>query len=59
MDGEVLGWTDGESKAASLLGRIIRCIEHGAEVEADPKQLEGLVEEYGLDGPSGVDTPGV
>ena len=59
VDGDVLGLSEGEAAEGKFLGRIIRCTSRGLEWEADPKQVEGLLSECGLDCGHGVETPGV
>ena len=54
VDGDVLGWMPGECKEGKFLGRIIRYSDRGIEVEADPKQVKGLISEYGLEEAAGV-----
>lgn len=52
------GKTDG--REATVLNRITRWTEEGIEYEADPRQIEKLLEEFDLDGDgvNGVVTPG-
>ena len=59
VDGDILGWKSEEVHVGKFLGRIIRCVPGGLEWEADPKQVESLVDEFGLDHCNGADTPGV
>ena len=48
-----------DAKEARVLNRIVRFTEHGIEMEADPRQVEKLVEECGLAGSNPVVTPGM
>ena len=50
-----------EGTEGRLLNRVIRWTETGIEYEADPRQVERLLEEIELegDGVKGVVTPGV
>ena len=54
-----LGPGPGDAKEGRVLNRVIRWCEHGIEYEADPRQVERLVAECGLEGASSVVTPGV
>ena len=56
-----LGPSKADDKEATVLNRIIRWTEEGLEYEADPRQIERLLEELDLDaeGVKGVVTPGV
>ena len=42
-----------------MLNRIVRWMEHGIEYEGDPRQIERLILELGLEGAKPVSTPGV
>ncbi len=42
-----------------MLNRIIRWLDHSIEYECDPRQIERLVAECGLEGAKAVATPGV
>ena len=55
-----LGPGANDDKEARVLNRIIRWKDHGLEYEADPRQVERLLEELELDGEGikGVVTPG-
>ena len=59
MEGDIIGADQGEVSEGTFLGRLIRFTSAGLEWEADRKQVEGLLGEYGLDCGSGVGTPGV
>jgi len=48
-----------DAKEARVLNRIVRFTEQGIELEADPRQVEKLVEECGLTGANTVVTPGM
>ena len=50
-----------DDKEATVLNRVIRWTDEGVEYEADPRQVERLLEELELegDGVNGVLTPGV
>ena len=41
------------------MNRIVRWTEHGIEYEGDPRQVERLIQELGLEGAKPVSTPGV
>ena len=55
-----LGPGPSDDKEATVLNRVIRWTESGVEYEADPRQVERLLEEMNLDseGVKGVVTPG-
>ena len=57
MSMETLGADVGEAPEGKFLGRLIRFTSRGLEWEADKKQVEGLVNEYGLECGNGVETP--
>ena len=59
VDGDILGLQPGECGEGKFLGRLVRYTTRGIEWEADPKQVESLVAEFGLETCNGVDTPGV
>ena len=59
VDGDILGADVGEAPEGKFLGRLIRFTSRGLEWEADKKQVEGLVNEYGLECGNGVEAPGV
>ena len=48
-----------DDKEASCLNRIIRWRPVGLEYEADPRQIEKLIEELELDGANSCVTPGL
>ena len=48
-----------DAKEARVLNRVIRWCEDRIEYEADPRQIERLVAECGLEGSKCVSTPGV
>ena len=48
-----------DAKQGVILNRIIRWTPEGVEYEADPRQVERLLEETGLEGANSVATPGV
>ena len=48
-----------DAKEGRVLNRIIRWLEHSIEYECDPRQIERLVAECGLEGAKAVATPGV
>ena len=55
-----LGPGAGDDKEAKILNRVIRWTEAGLEYEADPRQLEQLLRDLGLDeGVKAVSAPGV
>ena len=47
-DGDVLGFEEGEVEEGTFLGRKIRYVDGGIEMEVDPKQVAALVAEFGL-----------
>ena len=55
-----IGPGEREDKAGRVLNRVVRWTTHGLEYEADPHQIERLIESQGLDdsGKSTV-TPGL
>ena len=59
--GARLGPGPSDDKEATVLNRVVRWTSAGLEYWADPKQIERLLEELGLDsaGVKGVVTPGV
>ena len=57
--GPRLGPADSDAKEARVLNRVIRWTEKGIELEADPRQVERLLQENGLEGANAVCTPGV
>ena len=56
VDGDILGL---EVKHGKFLGRVLTWQPWGVDWEADPKLVNGLLAEFGLEGSKGVDTPGV
>ena len=56
-----LGPGHGDDKEATVLNRVIRWTPQGLEYEADPRQVEKLLQELELDGEGvkGVVTPGL
>ena len=54
-----LGPGPADAKEGRVLNRIIRWCEDRIEYEADPRQVERLVAECGLEGAKGMATPGV
>jgi len=59
MKAQVLGPGVGEDKEGRFLGRTIRWTRGGLEWEGDGKLRKVLLEEWGMEGSSGVTTPGV
>ena len=57
--GPRLGPGDDDAKEGRVLNRVIRWCKDRVEYEADPRQVERLVAECGLEGAKGVATPGV
>ena len=57
--GPRLGPGPSDAKEGRVLNRIIRWCGDRIEYEADPRQIERLVSECGLEGAKGVATPGV
>ncbi len=54
-----LGPGPGDAKEGRVLNRVIRWRETSIEYECDPRQVERLIAECGLDGAKPVATPGV
>ncbi len=54
-----MGPGEGDAKEGRVLNRIIRWCGDRVEYEADPRQVERLVAECGLEGANAVATPGV
>ncbi len=48
-----------DAKEGRVLNRVIRWCPHGIEYECDPRQVERLIAECGLEGAKAVATPGV
>ena len=59
VDGDILELDEGQQPEGKFLGRTIRYTTKGLEWEADRKQVESLLAEYGLESGNGADTPGV
>ncbi len=57
--GPRLGPGPNDAKEARALNRVIRWCDDHVEYEADPRQVERLVAECGLEGSKSVATPGV
>ena len=57
--GPRLGPGPSDAKEGRALNRIIRWCDSHVEYEADPRQIERLIAECGLDGAKSVATPGV
>ena len=57
--GPRLGPGPDDAKEAIVLNRVIRWCGETVEMEADPRQVEKLVADCGLDGCKAVSTPGV
>jgi hypothetical protein len=53
-----LGPGASDDKEARILNRIVRWTAEGLEYEADPRQVEHLVEDLGLEGAKPLGTPG-
>ena len=54
---QVIGSGEGEQKEGRVLNRIIRVTEDGWEYEADQRHVDILIDELGLRGANGVQTP--
>ena len=54
-----LGPGDDDAKSGVVLNRIIRWCPEGLEYEADPRQIERLIAECGMDGSKPIGTPGI
>ena len=50
---------DADAKEGRVLNKVIRWLDDRIQYEADPRQVERLVAECGLEGANGVATPGV
>ena len=48
-----------DAKEGRILNRVVRWTAAGLEYEADPRQVERLLEQTGLEGANSVSTPGV
>ena len=48
-----------DAKEARALNRIVRWCDNCIEYECDPRQVEELVAECGMEGPKSVVTPGI
>ena len=48
-----------DDKKATVFNRVIKWTPEGIEYEADPRQVESLVVDTGLEGSNGRATPGV
>ena len=59
VDCDVLGFEEGEVQEGQFLGRKIRYVDGGIKMEADPKQVAALIEEFGLGEANGVEIPGI
>ena len=57
--GPRLGAGEHDAKEATVLNRVIRWTETGIELEADPRQIERLLQENGLEGANSVCSPGI
>ncbi len=57
--GPRLGPGPEDAKEGRVLNRVVRWCDSHIEYEADPRQVERLVAECGLEGAKGVATPGV
>ena len=55
---EVAGHGEGEMKEVKVLNRVVTATEEGWEYEADQRHAEIIVKEMGVDGSSGVGSPG-
>ena len=53
-----LGPGPSDAKEVSILNRIVRWADQGIEYEADPRQVEKLLQEIELEGANGAATPG-
>ena len=49
VDGDILGIDDFEQPEGKFLGLFVRFTTEGLDWEADPKQVESLLSEYGLE----------
>ena len=54
-----LGPAVGDDKEGTILNRVVRWTEKGLEYEADPRQLEKVLYELGLEGANSLATPGL
>ena len=53
-----LGMRKEYQQEGQVLNRLVRCIDAGWEIEADPRHAEFVVEQLGIED-KGVSTPGV
>ena len=56
---QIIGNVDGMDRECKVLNRIVRCTSAGWEFEGDPRHAELVIEQLGLDGVKGTETPGV
>ena len=54
---QLAGWQPGDSRELSFLGRTIRLLNSGIELEGDDKQVKGLIEEWNMEECCSVSTP--
>ena len=54
---QVAGWERGDAKELSFLGRVIRTLSTGIELEGDAKHVSKLEEEWGMANCNPVATP--
>jgi hypothetical protein len=53
----LMGEAQDLSKEGNFLGRLVRWTTEGIEVESDPKHVEVLLSEWGMEQANGVETP--
>ena len=54
-----MSWRDLAHKVVQVLNRIVRWTESGLEYKADPRQIEHIIVDLGLESAKTVDTAGV
>ena len=54
---QLAGWQSGDNRELSFLGRTIRLLPSGVELEGDDKHVKGLIEEWKMQECCSVSTP--
>ena len=57
--GPRLGPGEHDAKEARALNRVVRWTKDGVEYEVDPRQVEKLIQECGLEGSNPISTTGI
>ena len=55
---QVLGCEEGEEKEVRILNKVVRMSDSGVELEADPRHVELVIRELGLEGAKASPVPG-